>query len=155
MIELKDVHSYYDVGAKSLLYRLLSERPANANISHARMPSWEEHVRFVDSKPYRAWFVINIDLPPGGFDLRFGWCAVGAIYATNRNEIGVAILKEFHRRGFARMAITKLLAELAPLEGVLSSRPGRFVANVAPTNQASRSLFESVGGKLLQVTYEL
>ena len=34
------------------LYELLSERDPVANISHKQMPTYDEHIRFVTSKPY-------------------------------------------------------------------------------------------------------
>ena len=33
--------------------------------------------------------------------------------------------------------------------------PGKFLANVNPANEASRKLWESLGGKLIQVTYDI
>jgi hypothetical protein len=42
-----------------VLHQLLEERDDTANISHKAMPSWDEHVRFVESKPYQAWYFIE------------------------------------------------------------------------------------------------
>jgi hypothetical protein len=41
-----------------VLHQLLEERDESANISHKAMPSWDDHVRFVESKPYQAWYFI-------------------------------------------------------------------------------------------------
>ena len=40
------------------LYNLLKERDPRANISHKKMPTYNEHVMFVSSRPYSKWYVI-------------------------------------------------------------------------------------------------
>lgn len=153
MIDLKDVYSYYGTPALALLHRLICERPAQANISNAGTPAWADHVEFVNSRPYRAWYIINADLPPRGFDRQFGWNPVGAIYATHQNEVGIAILKEHHRRGFAREALIKLVTTLQPLPAIRAQRVGYYIANVSPENEPSHALFEGLGCTLAQLTY--
>ncbi|MEK9736784.1 MAG: hypothetical protein VW239_05635, partial [Candidatus Nanopelagicales bacterium] len=49
------------------------------------------------------------------------------------------------RKGHARAAVFELMR----------MHPGKFLANVNPANAASCNLWESLGGKLIQVTYEL
>lgn len=121
--------------AATILYDLLAERPAYANISHKKMPTWEEHIRFVRSNPYRAWFLIEED------------CGiVGAIYLSKQNEIGVAVFKKHQAKGYAKRAVTELNRRY-PKE--------RLLANVAPGNKVSQAFWESLGGKVVQQTYEL
>lgn len=146
MIELKDVYSYYGTAASGFLWTLLVDRPTKANISHRRMPTWEEHLAFVASKPYRAWFIINA--APRGFDQ-----PVGAIYATRRNEIGIAILSPFHRLGLAREAITRFVKDVPPLPAIPAERTGYYVAHVSPENEGSHALFEGLGCTLASLTY--
>ena len=43
------------------LYDLLKNKDPNANISHKKMPSYDEHVEFVMSKPYTNWYIIEYD----------------------------------------------------------------------------------------------
>ena len=43
------------------LYDLLLQRNSDANISHKKMPTYEEHVKFVRSQPYSKWYIIEID----------------------------------------------------------------------------------------------
>lgn len=152
-IDLRDIYTYPNGTAKRILWELLAERPAHANISHKARPSYEEHVRFVESKPYRAWYIINADVPASGFDKPFGWQHVGAIYASKRNEIGIAIFNRFHRRGYAEFAIRLLVQTVPPLAAVPGDRTGYYVANVAPENEASHALFESLGCTLTSLTY--
>lgn len=132
--------------AAQLLWELLRERPPEANISHRGMPRWDEHVRFVASHPYRCWYLVQ----EGGSE-RF----VGACYLSSHNEIGIAILRAFQRRGLARAAVLELIRAHPPLPAIAGQRRGSFVANVAPQNAGSQRFFESLGGTLIQHTYEM
>ena len=131
--------SVYDIApefANALLYDLMKERPAYANISHKVLPSFDEHCEYVRGKPYRAWYVIE-----AGDGNR-----VGAVSLTHKNEVGIAILKDYQRKGYARRAIEELL-RLYPEKPLL--------ANVAPANYSSQLLFLNLGGSLIQLTYEV
>ncbi len=117
----------------AFLYRLLQERPAEANISHRAMPTYDEHCAFVQRRPYSAWYLIHNRDP------------LGAIYLTVTDEIGVAIAREAQGNGYAQMAILSLM-ELHPRK--------RYLANVAPDNAASHALFARFG-KVIQHTFEI
>lgn len=132
-MRLVSVYEY--PGAAAFLYRLLEERPAIANISHRKMPTLVEHETFVASIPYYAWEIIEVAGKP-----------VGAIYLTRRDEIGVAVLKEYGNRGYATDAVTQLIDQYP--------RP-RYLANIAPENVRSHHLFRNLGFDLIQHTYEL
>ena len=43
----------------SALYNLLKER--TYSISHRKVPSFEEHEKFVCSNPYRYWYLISFE----------------------------------------------------------------------------------------------
>lgn len=133
-------------GAIEFLYRLLEERPRVANISHGTMPTLGQHRRFVRSRPYRAWYVVET----AALGER-----VGSVSVTTRNEIGIAILKAHQRRDYARAALRELVAKVSPLKGVRSVRRGKFIANVAPGNRRAHELFKGLGARPVQVTYEL
>lgn len=152
-IELVDVYALPNGTARRILWDLLLERPKHANISHDGQATFEEHSRFFESKPYRTWYLINADVPARGFDRPFGWQYVGALYATERNEIGVAIFQRFHRQGYADAAIRLLVQAVKPLTAIPSVRTGYYVANVAPENEASHALFEGMGCTLASLTY--
>jgi RimJ/RimL family protein N-acetyltransferase len=117
-----------------LLYNLLAERAPEQSISHRQMPTWAEHQDFVRSEPYLHWYFIFAREVP-----------VGAIYLSRQREIGVSIFRAFQRRSYGRAAAQELMRR----------HPGRFLANVNPTNLASRRLWESLGFDLRQVTYAL
>lgn len=141
MIKLVDIYtgSLEKSDAIRFLYGLLAERDSGANISHRAMPTFEQHERFVDSCPYQAWYIILADSNP-----------VGAIYLTNPpkpsqagNEIGIALLKDHQGCGHGVNAVRALM-ELHPSD--------RFLANIAPGNARSISMFENMGFDLIQLT---
>ncbi len=117
------------------LYDLLKERDSRANISHKKMPSFEQHVKFVMSKPYSKWYMIE--------EFKNN---VGSIYLTKNNEIGIFIKKDLHGKGIASKAI-KLLIEKHPRS--------RYLANVNPKNKKSIQFFKNNGFNLIQHTFEL
>ena len=119
----------------SYLYDILKERTPVQSISHKEMPTFDEHCAFVQSHQYLRWDLIKKE---------FGF-VVGSIYLTKNREIGVFIFNAHKGNGYATDAIKILMAEC----------PGKFLANVNPKNEASRKLFEKLGGKMIQVTYEL
>jgi RimJ/RimL family protein N-acetyltransferase len=116
-----------------LLYKLLSERDAEVNISHSRMPCWGDHIRFVESRPYEAWYFIG-DEP------------LGACYLSKQNEIGVFLFREHQGKGHGRDAIKAIMEKHGRR---------RYLANVSPQNDRSRFLFAGLGFKCVQQTYEL
>ena len=130
-------------GAAEVLFELLRERPREANISHKELPSYAQHELFVRSKPYRAWFLVLNE-----YEQR-----VGAVSLTRNNEIGIAILKKYHRQGYALQAIEAVL-KFPPLLGLPGQRNAHYVANVAPGNEASHQLFTKAGWHPIQVTYQ-
>ena len=133
-------------GAIEFLYELLSERPASANISHQEMPTLEQHRAFVVRRVYRAWYLIENEDGE----------RVGTVSLTHGNEIGIAIKSGFQHRGYATAAINEIRRLHQPLDEIKSVRRGGvFVANVAPENEVSHMLFEKLGAKLVQCTYEL
>lgn len=143
MIKLIDVYKVRD--PHLFLYKLLDERLPEESISHRGMPTMEEHRQFVMRHTYRCWYIVQ-----NGTGM---W--IGAVYATHRNELGVAILREFRRQGYARSALMALMDLHGPLPAVPSLVPSRYIANVSPSNPASAALFQALGAKLMQHTYEL
>lgn len=112
------------------LYRLLKERPAEVNISHIQMPTFANHCRFIMSKPYKAWYIIHDKKD------------VGSIYVSMLNEIGIFILQEFQRQGYAEKAIKKM-----------TKKHSNLLANINPANEKSINLFKKLGFKHIQNTY--
>ena len=145
MIKLVDLKHLPEHQAVALTWQLLEERPIEANISHHAMPSWEQHKAYVRSYPYRCWFaVMNDENQP-----------VGMVLLTERNELGIAILRQHQRKGYARTALKAIMEEYRPEAAIPGRRSAYFLANVNPHNSASIALFLGLGGRLIQNTYEL
>ena len=117
------------------LYELLKERDPTTNISHQKMPTYNKHVNFVLSKPYRRWYIIYYEKNKAG-----------SIYLSKQNEIGIFVKKEFFMNGVGTYAL-KLLMDLNPRE--------QFLANINPKNKKLSEFFKKHGFKILQHTYEL
>jgi RimJ/RimL family protein N-acetyltransferase len=130
-VKLVDVYS--EPEATDVLWMLLAEREPNQNISHRRMPTPEEHIAFIASRPYPHWYLIDVG----------DWA--GAIYLTKEREIGIGILKRHRGHGYAGNAIQMLR----------DKHPGKFLANINPKNDVSIKLFTGFGFKHKQNTYEL
>lgn len=128
--------------AASVLWQLLEERPRDSWISHDAMPTREEHERFVQSHPFIHWYLIdNLGV------------YVGAIEVTDRNEIGVSLLKGYQKKGFAYQALSMFLANHQPLPAIKAIRNGRWLANIATRNEASKDFFFRMGFVPLQETW--
>ena len=117
------------------LYQHLKERNPTANISHKKMPTYAEHVKFVMSRPYSKWYIIIHKNKK-----------VGTIYLTKQNEIGIFIKNKMQ---------DKLIGQKT-LEMLMGKNPRkRYLANVSPKNKKSIRFFTRNGFKLIQYTYEL
>ena len=135
--------------ATELLYQLLEGRPPEVNISHKRMPTFEAHKAFVQSRPYQGWWlIVATEIKGQGAISRASWfnVPVGACYISKQNEIGIQIGKPYQRRGYARTALNTLIE---------MHKGQRLLANIAPGNEASRKLFEGFGFKHIQDTLAL
>ena len=146
MIDL--VHVHKEPEATKFLYALLRERSSEddkyVNISHRALPPFDEHERFVRSRPYRYWYLIRSEGE---------W--VGYISCTKLNEIGIVLMRAHRRRGYGKQALARFVAEHKPLPAIPARRSGRFLANINPANAPSIALFHGAGFTHLQNTYAL
>jgi len=117
------------------LYNLLKERDPKANISHKKMPTFKQHEKFMDSKPYSKWYVIM------GSEEK-----LGSIYLTKESEIGIFLKKNIQKKGIGREALNLLIKK---------NPSSRYLANISPKNKKSIRFFKNYGFKLIQHTYEL
>lgn len=120
---------------KELLYSLLGERTPEQSISHRKMPSFKDHCQFIDTHPYEAWYFI-VQNSSG---------IVGSVYLTRQREVGIFIFNAYQGMGHGKRAIAAL-REL---------HPGKLLANINPKNEGSIRLFEGMGFRHIQNTYEL
>lgn len=117
------------------LYNLLKERDSKANISHKKMPTYDEHVDFVSSKPYSCWYIIEYDGKKSG-----------SIYLSKNNEIGIFLKKSLQEKNIGRFALELLIKK---------SNQSRYLANINPKNKKSLEFFKNNGFKMIQHTFEL
>ncbi len=116
------------------LYCLLKERNQIANISHRKMPSYKEHISFIESKLYSKWHIIFQNNKK-----------VGSIYLSKQDEIGLFLKNNVQGKGIGITAL-KILIENNPRS--------RYLANIAPKNIKSINFFKKNKFSLIQHTYE-
>lgn len=131
---MKLVDVYSTDKAAQVLYDLLKERKDWQNISHKAMPTWEDHVRFIESRPYAHWYLVEHE---GEF--------VGAIYISKQRELGRFLFERFTGKGLMHEAF-KILR---------NRHPGKFIGNVSPLNRPAQKQVEKEGWKLVQYVYVL
>ena len=127
----------YPVSSNNIrfLYQLLKERDPRINISHKTMPSYSEHKKFVNSKPYDKWYIIKVKNKK-----------IGSIYLTTQNEIGIFIKKNIQGQNLGKHALSLMI----------SKNPKKsYLANVNSKNSKSLRFFKNNRFRLIQHTYEL
>lgn len=115
-----------------VLYDLLAERRPSESISHQGMPTFDEHIRFIQSKPYEAWYFIE-----NGETL-------GSCYLSKQNEIGVFVFARHRGHGYGKWAVEAIMTKHGKR---------RYLANINPQNVRSAAMFKTLGFGLLQHTY--
>jgi len=117
------------------LFELLKERDPQANISHKKMPSYDEHIKFIKSKPYTRWYIILKSKQ-----------RVGSIYLSKNDEIRIFLSKEYQKKNIGNTALVELIRK---------NPRKRYLANVNPKNKKSIKFFKNNNFKLIQNTYEI
>lgn len=116
------------------LFQLLEERDPRTNISHKNMPSYNEHIHFLKSKPYTKWYIIMKSKKK-----------VGSIYLSKNDEIGIFISKKYQGSNVGKHALSQLIDK---------NPRKRYLANVNPKNKRSIRFFKNNDFKLIQNTFE-
>jgi len=120
------------------LYNLLDERMIrlNINISHRRMPAWDEHVLFWESRLYRYKSVEVIE---------FGGKPCGYLYLSKGlHELGVQCFASFDTKEFYLAVIDHVLETCGLAE---------ILANVNPRHDALIEALRARGFDVCQHTY--
>ena len=130
LISLKSVTNF-DV---KFLFDLLKERDPRVNISHKKMPTYSQHTKFINSKPYSKWYIILKSKQK-----------IGSIYLSKNDEIGIFLSKKFQGKNVGNSALNELMKK---------NPRKRFLANVNPKNKKSISFFKNNNFKLIQYTFE-
>ena len=116
------------------LFDLLKERNPRVNISHKKMPTYNQHRKFIKSKPYSKWYIILKSKQK-----------IGSIYLSKNDEIGIFLSKKFQGKNVGNFALNELMKK---------NPRKRFLANVNPKNKKSMEFFKKNGFKLIQYTFE-
>ena len=116
------------------LFDLLKERNPRVNISHKKMPTYKQHTKFIESKPYSKWYIILESKQK-----------IGSIYLSKNDEIGIFLSKKFQGKNVGNFALNELMKK---------NPRKRFLANVSPKNKKSMEFFKKNGFKLIQYTFE-
>ena len=117
------------------LYELLKNKDPSTNISHKKMPSYDEHVEFVMSKPYTNWYIIECDKKNAG-----------AIYLSTRDEIGISINNHYEYEEIAEPALKSLME---------SNPRKRYLVNVGPKDTRAQEFLLKNGFSSLEYVYEI
>ena len=116
------------------LFDLLKERDPRVNISHRKMPTYNQHTKFIKSKPYSKWYIILKSKEK-----------IGSIYLSKNDEIGIFLSKKFQGKNVGNFALNELIKK---------NPRKRFLANVNPKNKKSIQFFKNNNFKLIQYTFE-
>ena len=117
------------------LYELLKTKDPIANISHKKMPSYDEHVNFILSNPYAIWYIIEYEGKK-----------IGSVYLSKHDEIGIYLVDNSLYDKIGK-SIIKLLIKNNPRK--------RYLAKVSPQNKKLQNFFVNNGFIGLEYTYEI
>jgi len=123
-----------------LLFELLLLR--EHNISHEEIPDFEDHINFVRSAPYRAWYLIyrkNI--------------AVGTFYIKYDNSIGINFPSQ--RKSEINEIIEFIKLKYLPNEPIKSMVPNFFYVNLPSSAHDVQSVMRELGHKEIQRSYKI
>ena len=117
------------------LYDLLKTRDPLASISHKKMPSYDEHVNFILSNPYTAWYIIEYEEEK-----------IGSAYLSKQDEIGIFLTDDSLYDKIGKSVINLLIK---------NNPRKRYLANVSPQNKKLQDFFVNSGFTGLEYTYEM
>ena len=124
-----------------ITYDLLAQR--SHGISHGFTPVFEDHVKFVNSNPYRAWYLVMNNRE-----------AIGTFYISKENTIGINV-NEINYAQTVAAIINYVKNNYSPLPEIKSVRASIFTINVPPTNLSLIKILEKLDKEILQICYAL
>ena len=139
MINFKKVNPKDKLHIK-LLFEILKKR--EYSISNKKLITFEKHIIFVKSHPYRNWFLIYQDK-----DL------IGSIYTTFENFLGINLI--MHNKTLYKEIIIKIKSRIKPLKPKSSVRNKNFSINVPPKNFILQEALVELKASFVQKTYIL
>jgi len=117
------------------LFNLLQKRDSKVNISHKKMPTYNQHIKFLKSKPYSKWYIIILEKQK-----------IGSIYLSKQNEIGIFLMKSCDVDDIRLKSLITLMKK---------NPRKRYLANVNPNNKKLISFWKKNNFSLVSYSYEL
>ena len=134
----KVIPTEYQIG---ILYDLLVRR--EHGISNKIEPVFEDHVKFVNSNPYRAWYIVVNHSKP-----------VGTLYISKENTVGINLDGINYEKAVLEI-INYVKKNYLPLPEIKSVRASTFSINVPPKNLSLIKILEGLDKEILQISYAI
>jgi len=126
-----------DAGA---LLELLEKR--SHSISHHDLPTKNEHLLFLKTKPYRYWAIALEDD-----------CPIGTFYIQKNNSIGLNLLQP--SKQMVHRILHQIQTNFEPLKEVKSKVPSYFYINSSYSNKELREILVELDAMPIQVSYKI
>ena len=139
MITLKKVNPK-DKAHIKILFEILKKR--EYSISHKKIITFEKHIKFVKSHPYRNWFLIYQEKD-----------VIGSIYITFENLLGINLT--VHKKELYKEIIKKIKSKKKPLKPKSSVRNKNFSINVPSENFILQEALIELRASFVQKSYIL
>jgi RimJ/RimL family protein N-acetyltransferase len=128
------------VNDSKILFRLLKKRVHF--ISHRSNPAYEKHKKFIESKPYRHWYLIFEDDEP-----------IGSFYIQHDNSIGINLTMT--NLNNVKATLDFIRVEFEPMAADASKTPSYFYVNVAYSNIQFKDILAKLDCIPIQTSYQL
>ena len=122
------------------LFELLKTRSRKNSISHRTLPTFKQHKAFVQARPYRYWFIIEVS---GLFS--------GATYITKTNSVAIHLIN--NNKKIYEEVLSFIIKNIEPLKPLPSIRGKDYTVNLSTKNNIYSKVIISLGGKKVQDTY--
>ena len=123
-----------------VLLKLLENR--DYSISYLNLPSKNDHLLFVKSKPYRYWAIVLEDNFP-----------VGTVYIQSNNSIGLNLLQQ--KKPLMHKILRHIKTSFNPLKEVKSKTPPYFYVNISYANNKLGKILCELDALPIQVSYKI
>jgi len=123
-----------------VLLNLLENR--DYSISHLNLPSKNDHLLFVKSKPYRYWAIVLEDNLP-----------VGTVYIKSNNSIGLNLIQQ--KKQLVYKILRHIKNSFNPLKEVKSKVPPYFYVNISYANNKLGKILCELDALPIQVSYKI
>ena len=125
----------------NILYIQLKKRVHN--ISHKKIPSFQNHKLFIKNNPYRAWCIVKESKS-----------VIGNVYVKFDNSIGLNCYNDVSSAQLKNI-LSLIKLKISPLKEKPSIRSKDFFINIASSNKSLRKKINSIGLVETQRTYIL